>query len=100
MAPVQQQVVHVTGSGQNFHEVLKIATAPVVEPQEGEVLVRIIMRPINPVRTVLHTWTNVRIWSGCNFAVTMPSVVHPHGLYAAKHPHLGQKISLEDSCVG
>lgn len=48
MAPTQQQVVHVTGSGQDYHEVLKIATAPVVAPQEGEVLVRVIMRPINP----------------------------------------------------
>jgi NADPH:quinone reductase-like Zn-dependent oxidoreductase len=52
MAPTQQQVVHVTGSGQDYHEVLKIATAPVVAPQEGEVLVRVIMRPINPVRSV------------------------------------------------
>jgi hypothetical protein len=51
MVPTQQQVVHVTGSGQNYHEVLKIATAPVVAPQEGEVLVRVIMRPINPVRS-------------------------------------------------
>lgn len=43
--------MHVTGNGQNYHEVLKIATAPVVAPQEGEVLVRVIMRPINPVRS-------------------------------------------------
>ena len=51
MAPTEQQVVHVTGSGQDYHEALKIATAPVVAPQEGEVLVRVVLRPINPVRS-------------------------------------------------
>lgn len=84
MAPAQQQVVHVTGSGQDYHEVLKIATAPVVEPQQGEVLVRVVMRPINPVwtfctqdDTVLHLHLRFRHPTAtCNACRKDQHVVH------------------------
>lgn len=48
MAPTEQTAVQVVGSGLNYHDVLRVATQPVVSPQEGEVLVRVLLRPINP----------------------------------------------------
>lgn len=52
MAPTEQTAVQIVGSGQDYHEVLEVATQPVVAPQEGEVLVRVLLRPINPVHNL------------------------------------------------
>jgi NADPH:quinone reductase-like Zn-dependent oxidoreductase len=48
MAPTEQTAVQVVGKGENYHEVLRVATQPVVPPEQGEVLVRVQLRPINP----------------------------------------------------
>lgn len=50
--------MQVVEQGKNYPEVLKVTTQPVVSPIEGEVLVKILLRPINPADVYKITGQN------------------------------------------
>ena len=51
MAPATQQAVLVTDFGDGSHDLrafVSVGEAPVVQPAAGEVLVKLLLRPVNP----------------------------------------------------
>lgn len=58
VAPRKQTAVQVVAKGENFHDLLRVTTQPVVPPEKGEVLVKILLRPINPADVYKITGAN------------------------------------------
>lgn len=58
VAPRKQTAVQVVAKGENYHDLLRVTTQPVVPPEKGEVLVKILLRPINPADVYKITGAN------------------------------------------